>query len=45
MERKIERFLIKWKKDVIRKPLLLYGPRQIGKTFTSLKFGKEDYIL
>ena len=43
MERKIERFLIKWKKDVIRKPLLLYGPRQIGKTFTSLKFGKEEY--
>ena len=43
MERKIESFLLKWKNDIIRKPLILYGPRQIGKTFTCLKFGKQEY--
>lgn len=43
MERKIEEFLIKWKKDIIRKPLLLYGPKQVGKTFSSLAFGKKEY--
>lgn len=43
MERKIEAFFIKWKKDIIRKPLILYGPKQIGKTFTVLNFGKNEY--
>ncbi|MBQ2640006.1 MAG: ATP-binding protein [Bacilli bacterium] len=43
MERKIETFLKKWKTDIIRKPLILYGPKQVGKTFTVLKFGKEEY--
>ena len=43
MERKIEEFFLKWKKDIIRKPLLLYGPKQIGKTFSVLRFGKEEY--
>ena len=43
MERKIEVFFQKWKKDIIRKPLILYGPKQIGKTFTTLNFGKKEY--
>ena len=43
MERKIETFLQKWKTDIIRKPLVLYGPKQIGKTFTTLKFGTKEY--
>ena len=43
MERKIEEFFIKWKNDIIRKPLILYGPKQIGKTFTTLQFGKKEY--
>lgn len=43
MERKISLFFTKWKKDLIRKPLVVYGPRQIGKTFTVLKFGKNEY--
>lgn len=43
MERKIESFLYKWKNDIIRKPLILYGPKQIGKTFTVLAFGKKEY--
>lgn len=43
MERKISLFFTKWKKDLIRKPLVVYGPRQIGKTFTVLEFGKNEY--
>ena len=43
MERKISMYLQKWKNDVVRKPLLLYGPRQIGKTFTVLEFGEKEY--
>lgn len=43
MERKIESFFQKWKTDVIRKPMLLYGAKQIGKTFTVLNFGKREY--
>lgn len=43
MERKIDDFFLKWKKDIIRKPLILYGPKQIGKTFSTLKFGKKEY--
>ena len=43
MERKIEFFLRKWQNDIIRKPLVLYGPKQIGKTFTVLNFGKKEY--
>ena len=43
MERKIEEFIKKWQKDIIRKPLIRYGPKQIGKTFTVLNFGKKEY--
>lgn len=43
MERKIEEFYRKWKNDIIRKPLILYGPKQVGKTFSVLEFGKKEY--
>ncbi len=43
MERKITAFLQKWKKDIVRKPLLIYGPKQIGKTYTVLEFGEKEY--
>lgn len=43
MERKIERFLQKWQKDIIRKPLILYGPKQVGKSYSTLQFGKQNY--
>ena len=43
MERKIDSFYRKWKKDVIRKPLVIYGPKQIGKTFSVLTFGNKEY--
>ena len=43
MERKIEKFLQKWQKDIIRKPLILYGPKQVGKSYSALEFGKTNY--
>ena len=43
MERKIEKFFLKWKEDKIRKPLLLFGLKQIGKTYTVLEFGRKNY--
>ena len=43
MERKIEKFLKKWKTDILRKPLILYGPKQNEKTFTAINFGQKEY--
>ena len=43
MERKIENYFKKWQKDIIRKPLILYGPKQVGKTFTTLSYGFKEY--
>ena len=43
MERKIDEFLKKWKNDLIRKPLVIYGSKQVGKTFSVLEFGKREY--
>lgn len=43
MERLIESKLIEWKRSKARKPLLIRGARQIGKTYTMLRFGKEHY--
>lgn len=35
--------LLKWKKSGTRKPLLLEGVRQCGKTYILKKFGEENY--
>ena len=35
--------LIKWKNSKYRKPLILKGARQIGKTYILNQFGKEYY--
>ena len=43
MERKITTYLQKWKNDLVRKPLLIYGPKQVGKTFAILEFGEKEY--
>ena len=43
MERKIYSDLLKWKKDSNRKPLLIYGNKQIGKTYTAIEFGEREY--
>ena len=43
MKRFILEELIKWKKSKYRKPLILKGARQIGKTYILKKFGEENY--
>lgn len=43
MKRKITRQLIEWKNSSARKPLILNGARQVGKTFILREFGRENY--
>ena len=43
VEREIIKDLIKWKNSKNRKPLIVHGARQVGKTFIIKKFGKEYY--
>jgi len=43
MYRKVTAFLEKWKKDKYRKPLIVQGARQVGKTYSILEFGKDNY--
>ena len=43
LERKIMKDLIKWKNNKNRKPLILRGARQVGKTYILKQFGEENY--
>lgn len=43
MYRKIIRYLEEWKKSERRKPLILQGARQVGKTYAILEFGRTNY--
>ena len=43
MERKMSKRLLEWKNDKEKTPLIVYGARQVGKTYTILSFGKENY--
>ena len=43
MYRKIMSFLENWKTSEHRKPLILQGARQVGKTYSILEFGRTHY--
>lgn len=43
MKRLIEKQLLNWKNSSDRKPLLVYGARQVGKTYSIVDFGKSNY--
>ncbi|MBA4507435.1 ATP-binding protein [Clostridium sporogenes] len=43
MKRKVMKWLIDWKNSSNRKPLILQGARQVGKTYSALYFGKQYY--
>lgn len=43
MYRKIMKYLEEWKKSPHRKPLILQGARQVGKTYSVLEFGRNHY--
>lgn len=43
LKRKVEKQLFEWKNNKDRKPLIVKGLRQCGKTFSVKKFAKENY--
>ena len=43
LKRKVISFLKEWKNRPNRKPLLIEGPRQVGKTFSVRTFAKVEY--
>lgn len=43
MKRKIYKNLQDWKKSPYRLPLVIKGPRQVGKTFIISEFGRNEY--
>lgn len=43
LQRKIDQVLIDWKQDTDRKPLIVKGPRQVGKTESIRHFAKENF--
>ena len=43
MYRKISKYLENWKDSPYRKPLILQGARQVGKTYSVLEFGRNCY--
>ena len=43
MVRKVSDYLEQWKKSKYRKPLIIQGARQVGKTYAILEFGRQHY--
>lgn len=43
MYRKISEYLENWKSGKYRKPLIIQGARQVGKTYAILEFGRTHY--
>ena len=43
LRRKVDAFLREWKEDANRKPLIIKGSRQIGKTESVLHFAADHY--
>lgn len=43
MKRKLYKKLLEWKESDKRKPLLLLGARQVGKTWLMKEFGRNEY--
>ncbi len=43
MEREVLKQLIKWKNNRSRKPLIIKGARQVGKTYILKEFGKREF--
>ena len=43
LKRKIDQYLIDWKNDKDKMPLIIKGARQIGKTNAIRNFGQNNY--
>ena len=44
MEREFYQKLLRWKQSGLRKPLVLRGARQVGKTYTLTEFAQREYV-
>lgn len=43
LRRKVDDFLEEWKNETDRNPLIIKGPRQVGKTESVRRFGQKNY--
>jgi len=43
IQRNIQQKLVKWRNDLNRKPLVLQGARQVGKTWLLKQLGKNEF--
>ncbi|MEA3504531.1 MAG: AAA family ATPase, partial [Bacteroidota bacterium] len=43
MKRDITEKLIEWKNNPSHKPLLIKGARQVGKSYSIIKFGENEF--
>lgn len=43
MDRTIDAKLVTWKQSANRKPLLIFGARQVGKTYALERFGQRQF--
>ena len=43
MERKIDKWFLEWKKTINKNPVILTGPTMVGKSYSVINFGKEQY--
>ena len=43
LKRKIDTYLLRWKQNPERKPLIVKGARQVGKTESIRKFAEDNY--
>ena len=43
LKRKIDKYLVNWKKSKEKKPLIVKGARQIGKTEAITYFARNNY--
>ncbi|MCR0269863.1 DUF4143 domain-containing protein [[Clostridium] innocuum] len=43
LKRKVDSYLLNWKTNPIKKPLIIKGSRQVGKTESITRFGHQNY--
>ncbi len=43
LNRKLDLYLLQWKNESDKKPLIIKGPRQVGKTTSVCRFGEQNY--
>lgn len=43
LKRKVDNYLLNWKTDPNKKPLIIKGSRQVGKTESITRFGHLNY--